>query len=346
MRISNRSLFKPRARGPYRIENKASADESTVYIYDEIGWFGIGPEQFNRDFQAIKASTIHIRYNTPGGSVFDGTAIYNVIKQSKAHTISHIDGLAASIGSVMALASNEVRMAGNAFYMIHDPFSIAIGTAQDMRDEADLLDKVAGMIAKVYMDKTGKKEQEIKDMMASETWMTAQEALDNGFIDAIEESDEKSNKSSALIFDLSAYANVPNVLKDRKDAFSARDIESILRNGGVPVKQAKAIISEGFKDDSMVTEPSLEGPQDQKPAIIPSEDDKEKLRDVASPAKDLRDVDTDAIESIADVLRDVEQRQKENDPVAELLQRAEFVAPRPNAHMTGKNIQESFILFQ
>ena len=100
MRLNNRSLFKPRAKNSYRIENKASADESTVYIYDEIGWFGILAEQFIKDFNAIKSNTIHVRINSPGGSVFDGSSIYNAIKQHKSTTIVHIDGLAASIASI------------------------------------------------------------------------------------------------------------------------------------------------------------------------------------------------------------------------------------------------------
>uniref|UniRef100_A0A6M3ISR0 Putative protease n=1 Tax=viral metagenome TaxID=1070528 RepID=A0A6M3ISR0_9ZZZZ len=348
MRISNRSLFKPKTKSPYGIKNKASADESTVYIYDEISWFGIDAEQFIKDFQAIKSSTIHIRINSPGGAVFDGTAIYNVIKQSKAYTISHIDGLAASISSVISLASKEVRMADNAFMMIHEPFSLVIGTAQDMRNEADLLDKVTGTIAKTYVQKSGKDETEIKDMMAAETWMTAQEALDNGFIDKIEEDDKKEDKSSAVMFDLSAYANVPAALKERKEAFSARDIEKILRDGGVPVRQAKAILSEGFKEESKATTSFHENLQDQKPSNLSPRDDKKELRDVAPSARDLRDVDTQAIESVADVLRDVEQEQeeaKEKDKVADLLERAELIAPSIKKPEPASN-QSPYILFQ
>jgi len=348
MRISNRSLFKPKARSPYGIENKASADESTVYIYDEISWWGIDAKEFVKDFNDITSSTIHLRINSPGGSVFDGTSIYNVIKQHKSKVIVHIDGLAASIASVIAMAGDEVRMADNAFMMIHEPFSLVIGTAQDMRDEADLLDKVTGTIAKTYTQKSGKDEAEVKDMMAAETWMTAQEALDNGFIDKIEEDDEKSNKSSVLIFDLSAYANVPDVLKECKDAFSARDIESILRDGGVPVRQAKAILSEGFKEESKATTSFHENLQDQKPSNLSPGDDKKELRDVAPSARDLRDVDTQAIESVADVLRDVEQEQeeaKEKDKVADLLERAELIAPSIKKPEPASN-QSPYILFQ
>lgn len=319
MRLNNRSIFRPKARSHYRVENKATPNETTVYIYDEIGWFGIEAEQFVKDFNAIKSPTIHVRINSPGGSVFDGTTIYNAIKQHKSKTIIHIDGLAASISSVIAMSADEVRMAENAFLMIHEPFSIMIGTAQDFRDEADLLDKVSGTIAKTYINKSGKKESEIKEMMAAETWMTAKEALDNGFIDVIEEEDEKKDKSQAIMFDLSAYANVPDALKEQKKDFSKRDIEKILTNAGVSQKKAKAILVDGYKEDQRDagslndTQRDVEIPA-AKPPATPQRDAEEK---------------TDS----GDVQRDAEPKpEKKKDRVTELLIRAERIAPsKPEA---------------
>lgn len=250
MRIK-RSPFKPRAKvGSYKIENKTTENEATVYIYDEIGWFGVIAEDFIKDLNDITAKTIHIRFNSPGGSVFDGTALFNAIKQAKAKTVTHIDGLAASISSVIALASDEVRMSENAFLMIHDPWSVVIGNADIMREEADLLDKVGGTIAKAYMDKTGKDEKEIKKLMAAETWMTAEEAEEMGFIDVIDKiTDEEDEKAKATLFDLSVFANVPDKLKDGKQMPTVKDLERVLRDAGCSIKQAKAILSEGFKED-------------------------------------------------------------------------------------------------
>jgi ATP-dependent Clp protease protease subunit len=241
MRVQNRSPFRPRAK-THKIEDKG--EESTVYIYDEIGWFGVNAEQFIKDLNGLQSKTINIRLNTPGGSVFDGTAIFNAIKQHKSKTIAHIDGLAASISSVIALAADEVRMADNAFLMIHDPWSMVIGNADIMREEADLLDKVGGVIAKTYADKTGIEGDEIKAMMAAETWMTADEAKELGFIDSIIEGKE----AKATLFDLSVFANVPDQLKG-KQTLTARDLERVLRDAGCTSKQAKAILSEGLKDD-------------------------------------------------------------------------------------------------
>lgn len=214
-----------------------------------------------------KSKTINIRLNSPGGSVFDGTTIFNAIKQHKSKTIAHIDGLAASIASVIALAADEVRMAENAFLMIHEPWSMVIGNADIMRDEAELLDKVGGTIAKTYMDKSKKDEKEILEMMKSETWMSAQEALDAGFVDSIvTENKEKAQN----LFDLSIFMNVPDKLKDKKPVLSERMIESVLRDAGCSHKQAKAILSAGYKDgqrdvDQIDPEPVVEPQRDVEP---------------------------------------------------------------------------------
>lgn len=243
MRLQNRSPFKPRAKAGHKIENKA--DETTVYLYDEISWFGVSAEQFIKDLNGVSSKVLNIRINSPGGSVFDGTAVFNAIKQHKSKTVAHIDGLAASISSIIALAADEVRMSENAFLMIHDPWSMVIGNADIMRDEADLLDKVGKTIAKTYMDKTGKDEKEIKEMMNAETWMNAEEALEMGFIDII----DKGEKEAKALFDLSVFANVPDKLKGEKLTPTARDLERILRDAGCSIKQAKVILSEGIPED-------------------------------------------------------------------------------------------------
>jgi ATP-dependent Clp protease, protease subunit len=294
----SRSPFMPRGQIDLKIVNKDSPDEATIYIYDEISWFGINAEQFIKELNDIKAKTTHIRFNTPGGSVFDGTAVFNAIKEHKSKTITHIDGLAASIASVIALASDEVRMAENAFLMIHDPWSIVIGNADTMREEADLLDKIGGTIAKTYMDKTGKDEKEIKSLMNAETWMTAEEAKEMGFIDIIDEA-KKEEKAKATLFDLSVFANVPDQLMGEKQKPTARDLERALRDAGCSSKAAKAILAEGYKDD--LRDEDKPDPPDAKAV--------------------QRDVETEG-------QRDVEKPEpKKKDRTADILTRAEVIAP-------------------
>ena len=245
-RTNKRSPFKPQAKGNYRVENKTDK-EATIYIYDEIGWFGVEATDFVKDLNDIKAETIHVRLNTPGGNVFDGTAIANAIKQHKSKTVVHIDGLAASIGSIIAIAGDETIMADNAFFMFHEAWSFVIGNAEGLREEAELLDKIDGVLAKAYANKTGKKQDEIKELMNAETWLTAEEALEMGMIDGIEE--DKEEKASAAIFDLSVFANVPDALKDIKKDLNERDLERALRDAGCSRNQAKEILAKGFKGD-------------------------------------------------------------------------------------------------
>ena len=163
----------------FNIVNKA--DKAEIWIYEYIGedfWTGGGvtAKKFQKELSEIKASQIDLHINSPGGEVFDGITIYNLLKQHPAKITSFIDGLAASIASVIALAGDKVIMAANALYMVHNPTGMAIGSANDMRSLADVLDKIAGTMITTYSSKTGKPEPDIKAMLEAETWMTAEEA--------------------------------------------------------------------------------------------------------------------------------------------------------------------------
>jgi ATP-dependent Clp protease, protease subunit len=261
MRIENRSPFQ---RKKPEIVNKA--DETTLYLYDEISFWGINAKDFIKDLDGIKSGTIHLRINSPGGSVFDGTTIFNALKQHKSKVIVHIDGLAASISSIIAMAGDEIQMAKNAFFMIHEPWSMVIGSSEDMRKEADLLDKVRGTIANTYMDKSGKDESEILAYMEAETWFTADEAMEAGFIDSIY--DEKIEKSQIALFDLSAFSKVPETIQDGEDKdITERDLERILRDAGCSRKQAKAILADGFQPEQRDADP-VEPVEEQRDAVV------------------------------------------------------------------------------
>lgn len=258
MRIQNKSPFKTKKTGDYRIEARANQDEATVYLYDEISWFGIPVDEFVKDLNKISASTIHLRVNSPGGSVFDGTTIYNAIRQHKSKVIAHVDGLAASIASVIVMAADEVHMADNAFLMIHEPWSMVIGNAEGLRAEADLLDKVRDTIAKTYMNKSGMERDRINELMNAETWYTAQEAKDAGFADFIYE--ETLEKAQVTLFDLSVFSKVPEQLQQECGPPTARDLERILRDSGCTQKQAKSILAAGY--DSLQRDAASESGQE------------------------------------------------------------------------------------
>ncbi len=171
---------------------KATAEKAEIWIYEMIGedfWSGGGTtaKKFLDELKAIKAPQIDLHINSPGGDVFDGITIYNLLKQHPANVTTYIDGLAASIASVIALSGNKVVMAANAIFMIHNPWGCTQGDAETMRKYADVLDKVRDSILTAYSSKTALNDDEIKALMDAETWMTAAEAKEYGFVDDIAE---------------------------------------------------------------------------------------------------------------------------------------------------------------
>lgn len=240
----------------YRIEAKSNS-EADVFIYDEIGYFGISADSFVKELSALKVDRINLRLNTPGGSVFDGFAIYNALVMHKAEVVTHIDGLAASIGSVIALAGDEVNIAQNAFFMIHNPHAIVMGESRDMRQMAEVLDKLAGSILKTYTDRNGKSAEEMQALMDAETWLTADEAKEAGFVDNV-----TNRRTEKAQFDLSAYARAPKELLDEANHNmpTERELEAALREaGGLSRAAAKAVVKKGYQ--ALTQRDAEDGPQ-------------------------------------------------------------------------------------
>jgi ATP-dependent protease ClpP protease subunit len=140
----------------YKIVNKAKSDVTKVYIYDAIGgWFGIEVNDFIKELNDIETKEIHLHINSPGGSVYDGIAIYNSLKQHDAKVTTYIDALAASAASFIAMAGETVIAARNSTVMIHDAMGVCMGNQSDMLETADLLDKVSDNIADIYAYNAG-----------------------------------------------------------------------------------------------------------------------------------------------------------------------------------------------
>ena len=192
----------------YRIEAKAD-DVAEVMIYDTIAWWGITARKFVDDLKSVKAATIKLRVNSPGGDVFDGLAIYNALKDHPARVEVRIEGLAASMASVIALAGDVVQIHEAAFFMIHNPWAFAIGDSAEMRKVADQLDKIAGPIRAIYSRKSKKTTEDITALMDAETWYTGTEAVEAGFADALVEADEGGAAAAAARYDLSAFRHPP-----------------------------------------------------------------------------------------------------------------------------------------
>ena len=188
----------------YNINSKASKVVD-VYIFDEIGMGGVNAQGFIEEIKSFKDSPMNLHINCVGGDVFDGMAIFNIIKKRTAKTTVYIEGIAASMGSVIALAADSVVMAENSLFMIHNAWGGAMGEAKEMKKTAKLLDKISGEIADIYVKKTKLPYDKVKEMMDEETWLNAEEALELGFIDSISDAIKVAAK-----YDVSKFKNITN----------------------------------------------------------------------------------------------------------------------------------------
>jgi len=172
--------------------NAKSETEAEVLLYDDIGkYWGKSAKDFVKEIKELgDVTSITLRINSAGGSVFEAQAMYNYLRLHKAHKTVRIDGLAASAASVLAMVGDKIIMPSNALMMIHNPWTFAWGESTDMRKVAEVLDKVRDTLAAVYVARTGLEYEKIKAMMDEETWMSADEALSMGFCDETDEAIE------------------------------------------------------------------------------------------------------------------------------------------------------------
>lgn len=192
---------------------KDEEGNGVIDIFSMIGgWCGTDDFEFKQQLNAMEGKEITVRINSGGGDVFVGHNIYNMLKQTNKHIKVVVNGLAASIASVIAMAGDTIEMPSNAMMMIHNPSTFQDGTAEDMRKSAEVLDKVAETIKNVYAARTGLSKEEISEMMDDETWLTAQEAKEKGFCDVI--TDEVTLDNSVNNQFLNHYHNVPKAFKN------------------------------------------------------------------------------------------------------------------------------------
>lgn len=207
----------------WNFKNK-DKDTGELMLYGEISnstWWGdeVTPKDFKKDLDALgEIRNLNIYINSGGGDVFAGTSIYNMLKRHNAFKTVYIDGLAASIASVIAMAGDKVVMPKNAMMMIHRAWTGLYGNANEFKKMAETLEQVDTSISTSYENKTGLEVEEIKELMEDETWFTAEEAVEKGFADEIEE--EKLLAASidgAFLminnqkFDMKKYKNMPEI---------------------------------------------------------------------------------------------------------------------------------------
>lgn len=201
---------------------------ATMRLYDPIddwgGWWGISAKEFAQVLDRLPddVDEIELHINSPGGVIFDGWAIVNSLRSHKAKVVAVVDGLAASMASVIAVAADEVVMAPNSELMIHDVSGVIWGNAADMAEFAELLDHFSDNIASLYAAKAGGTTAEWRETMKGEAWFSADEAVAAGLADRV---DGAAAATARNEFDLSGFkyqgralAPKPPVVTDQADA--------------------------------------------------------------------------------------------------------------------------------
>jgi len=221
------------------VRSEISSDtEAHVYVYDVIdAWWGASAQALIEALAAAGDRTVHLHINSPGGDVTEARAMTAAIVAHTGKVISHIDGLAASAATYLALAANEVRMTEGALFMVHNSWTLAMGDKTDLRSTAELLDKIDGQIAADYARRTGAPLDQVVAWMNDETWFTPEEALAAKFIDAVDPNSKRDGVQDAADparWNLSAYAKAPKLERKSPEpdaaAIAAEAAAQALRN--------------------------------------------------------------------------------------------------------------------
>lgn len=199
-------------------EVKAAANKTgDVYIYGGIYSYkwddeDVTAKSFKEDLDELgDIDTLNIYVNSPGGAVFQAQAIHSIIKRHSAYKNAYVDGLAASAASFLIMAADKIYIPTNATIMVHKPMTFAWGNANDLRKEADALDKVEQGMIEAYMSHVKITEDKLKELLDAETWLTAKEAVEYGFADELIE-----EKNVAACIDpeiMATFKNVPEQLQ-------------------------------------------------------------------------------------------------------------------------------------
>lgn len=187
----------------FDIQNKANSETADIYIYSEVGGFDVNAKSFINELKAVKDKNIDVHINSLGGSVFDGLAIYNALKTHTKKVTTKVEGIAASIASVIAMAGDQIEMAENSLFMIHNPFAMSGGDANELRKTADILDKIRNEIAGIYASKSNHNAEHYIDLMDVETWFNSDETLELGLVNGITQSLKIENN-----YDISKFQNI------------------------------------------------------------------------------------------------------------------------------------------
>jgi len=232
-RVESDLLPKAMERWNPAIKAAAGDDSTTITMYDPIGmdWWtgeGVTAKRVGAALRSIGDKDITVKINSPGGDVFEGLAIYNLLREHKGKVTVQVLGLAASAASFIAMAGDEIQIARAGFMMIHNAWTIAAGDRNDFTEVADFLDQIDATLADIYAVRTGDKAAAMRALMDVETWMGGSSAVEAGFADGLLPSDAAREDPQA-----SAPQQV-----------AARRLDTILAKQGMPRSERRALIQE------------------------------------------------------------------------------------------------------
>lgn len=213
--------------------------------------FGVSASAFVKALASIDAPEIALHINSPGGDVFEARAMATAIAAHTANVTAYVDGVAASAASTVAVAADKVVMAPGSFLMVHNAWALGVGNAADLRDLADVLDKIDGALVEDYARASGQDPATVKAWLDAETWFTAQEAVDAGLADSVSDPDQDGDddepgskddpdKDPMNRWDLSVYGRGPRASGERWTCSGARDLPILKESswdGGAAAKE-------------------------------------------------------------------------------------------------------------
>lgn len=209
-------------------------DANTVSIYDVIGedwWTGGGftAKRMAAALRSIGAKDVTVKINSPGGDMFEGIAIYNLLKDHPAKVTVEVMGWAASAASIIAMAADEIRMGLGTFMMVHNAWGAVIGNRHDMREGADLFESFDSAITDIYEARTGMKRAEITKLMDAESFMAPSEAVKNGFADSVDEGRQAPEAKNA---------------GELQGVHAKRRLDGVLAQSGIPRSERRKLLKE------------------------------------------------------------------------------------------------------
>lgn len=317
----------------WKFKDSVEGNGSDLYLEGEIAnetWWGdeVTPKAFREELAKCNGKiTVHL--NSPGGDVFAGVSIYNALKdyakKKKCDVIVKVDGLAASIASVVAMAGTEVIMAPGSMMMVHNPWSMGAGSAEELRKMADVLDEIKESVIPIYEEKTGKTHDEIEDIMDAETWMSAERAVELGFADTVKLDDAKEEDKMSLLAMRGNFAfNMSATKSAMMDLVKKVNME---RNTAVDPEEEKKLAEDVEVKEDGTIEGTVDG---EKVELIPDEETKKEIEEAEAE-------DAPADEAVAEETpaedENAEEGEKDEDAEDKAVEEGEEIADKIEAEI-------------